>query len=371
MPTNRLPSAFLLAASTLLLCAACSTPSSSDPALAFLGPTHASADAALGSPTADAGAEDTLWTADAAPGGADAADAGPDLSVAAPDATVLTDLGAAADVAIAQDVVKPVDAAAPADVAAAKDVAAAIDAAPAVDVGPAAAVCGDGLCQPPAETASTCPADCSSAFKTCLGKKCKTQASSCTAVGACSGVLDCAAACSDLSCLQGCAVQVDYATLSTLVEPLATCAVQAGCVSGAKAGPGGGPASCNNAKCDNGETHLTCPADCPFPISASEQCQVQKCAASYAACASDAACVAAATCWNDGGSMMNCAKSNATALKLGAVIQCIQTSCANVATQSSCQGKCGSFVQGAACNCDTQCKKYNDCCPDYASVCGG
>jgi hypothetical protein len=36
----------------------------------------------------------------------------------------------------------------------------------------------------------------------------------------------------------------------------------------------------------------------------------------------------------------------------------------------SCVGKCGPYAPDAACQCDPQCVKAGDCCPDYASVCG-
>jgi hypothetical protein len=39
------------------------------------------------------------------------------------------------------------------------------------------------------------------------------------------------------------------------------------------------------------------------------------------------------------------------------------------APKGSCKGKCGKFTTGATCQCDTQCKTYKDCCPDYSQVC--
>mgnify|MGYP001988198473 CR=1 FL=1 len=39
------------------------------------------------------------------------------------------------------------------------------------------------------------------------------------------------------------------------------------------------------------------------------------------------------------------------------------------APKGSCKGKCGQFTSGATCQCDTQCKTYKDCCPDYDKVC--
>jgi len=36
----------------------------------------------------------------------------------------------------------------------------------------------------------------------------------------------------------------------------------------------------------------------------------------------------------------------------------------------SCKGKCGKYVSGAKCQCDTSCKTFKDCCPDRALCCG-
>ena len=250
------------------------------------------------------------------------------------------------------------------------DVAVPVDVAPAKDVAPPAAVCGNGVCEPPTETAVTCATDCGVATGACLLAKCPGQMATCSSTPACAAVLPCASACGDLTCLDACTTSLSYTILTGSVAPLALCGQQKGCLAGAKPGPGGGPASCGNGACDNGETHLTCPKDCAFPISPSEQCQVQQCAASYTACAADSACVAAATCWNQGGGFGQCVKSDQVGNVLNTLINCIQSSCSNVGPNLSCQGRCGTFSQGAACNCDKGCKQYKDCCADYATFCG-
>lgn len=37
---------------------------------------------------------------------------------------------------------------------------------------------------------------------------------------------------------------------------------------------------------------------------------------------------------------------------------------------SSCEGKCGKYVEGDACQCDSACADYGDCCADLGQVCG-
>ncbi len=41
------------------------------------------------------------------------------------------------------------------------------------------------------------------------------------------------------------------------------------------------------------------------------------------------------------------------------------------ASEGSCVGRCGEYDSNAACNCDAECASYQDCCADYAAVCGG
>lgn len=359
-----------VAALTGLLFAGCSTAATDVPTLVVGTPSPSKKDASLADPDALASPADTLAASADVPAGTPDAEAG---DVAAP-----ADVALAADAPAAQDVAAPVDVpvaapdvAAPVDVpVATPDVAAPVDVAPAKDVAPPAAVCGNGVCEPPAETAATCAADCGLATGACLLAKCPSQMTTCSSTPACAAVLPCASACGDLTCLDACTTSLSYTILTGSVAPLALCGQQKGCLAGAKPGPGGGPASCGNGACDNGETHLTCPKDCAFPISPSEQCQVQQCAASYTACAADSACVAAATCWNQGGGFGQCVKSDQVGNVLNTLINCIQSSCSNVGPNLSCQGRCGTFSQGAACNCDKGCKQYKDCCADYATFCG-
>ena len=100
----------------------------------------------------------------------------------------------------------------------------------------------------------------------------------------------------------------------------------------------------------------------------SEQCQVLMCSNSFNTCASDKACIAAATCWNKGGGS-KCVPNNSSGAALNSLIKCIQDKCSNVPTSVTCAGKCGKVIDKAWCQCDKDCGKYKDCCPDYALLC--
>ena len=246
-----------------------------------------------------------------------------------------------------------------------------VDSGVAVDTGPPAPICGDGVCQGPTETGSSCPSDCSTGWLGCASAKCQATASACGKSPSCATATNCATNCKDLGCLSACTTTMDWTTLVGLLQPLATCAQQQGCLSPAPPSPSAGPSSCKNGTCDSTETHLTCPSDCPFPISASELCQTQKCAASYASCVADKACVDAAVCWNQKFDPQQCLPNNQAGKELTLLINCIQSYCSNSAPAQSCFNNCGNFSQGAACQCDAKCKQFNDCCPDFGAFCGG
>lgn len=260
------------------------------------------------------------------------------------------------DISQPQDL-EPVDAAPPPDVP------------PPVDV-PPAAFCGDGVCQSGSETAASCPGDCGG-WLACAGVNCATSLAACSNAGPCATATQCAKSCKDVGCVSDCSKTMDYPTMVNVLIPLATCAQKQGCITGSPPGPGGGPSTCGNGACDNGETHLTCPGDCPFPAFAGEQCQAQKCAQSFGACAADKGCIQVATCWNKGGGQ-SCLSNNTSSSKLLALINCASANCSgSPPPQTSCPGKCGDYVKGAACQCDSKCQEYKDCCTNYKSKCGG
>ncbi len=329
--------------------AACSDPATPLPQAQFAGQTEDADGGALTPDDADAGTVLDATSADAQEPPADtvAVDAVAPADVpSAPDELQLDDLLQPIDTELAIDTWIPVDAFAPDAMQLgdllqpidtelvidtfAPDVAADVWLAPDLLVGPdvAASVCGDGICAPSTETASTCPADCAPpGWLVCAAPACAAATGACQSAADCGGVLNCAAACLNASCVQACATTLAYNTMVKSLEPLVQCAQTAGCLGPADPGPGGGPGSCGNGKCDGGETHLTCPKDCGFPVSANEQCQVKNCAATYAACAKDKACVSAATCYNQYGNVNVCAGFGSTANELSALILCIQQSC--------------------------------------------
>ncbi len=257
-----------------------------------------------------------------------------DLPVLA-DAPVADDVADSAtpeDVFVLPDVLPPLDVPVVADVPTTPDSVMPPDVAPPVDIvalpDVQLAVCGDGVCTPGLESEANCAADCAPpTWAGCVAIPCSGALATCKASSGCANVLACAASCTTASCVQACATSISYNTLSGWLKPVVTCAINAGCLGSFDPGPGGGPNSCGNGACDGGETHLTCPKDCGFPVSANEQCQVQNCPNSYAACAGDKACVAAATCYNQYGNVWGCASTNQAAYALNTLIQCIYSQC--------------------------------------------
>lgn len=46
------------------------------------------------------------------------------------------------------------------------------------------------------------------------------------------------------------------------------------------------------------------------------------------------------------------------------------SACARLATETSCQGRCGeAFRRGRRCSCDLDCQKFKQCCSDFQSYC--
>ncbi len=294
---------------------ACSGPAVPLPQAQFAGADDAGADAAL----ADAASLDDV------PGdGAAVADV-PVADVALSDLPPLPDALPPIDAFVPPDVGPGDDGASQPDVLLALDGIFGFDVGPTPDVAVVPA-CGDGKCAPPVETSTSCPVDCGAPTWTeCAQQSCATAWNACQSSGGCSNAAACAQACLDTSCVQACSTDLSYTTLVNALEPLVTCARAHNCLAAANPGPGGGPNTCGNGKCDGGETHLTCPKDCSFPISANEQCQVQNCGDSYGACMTDLGCVTAATCYNQGNSGM-CFAVGGGQLLLN-LIGCIQQQC--------------------------------------------
>jgi len=76
-------------------------------------------------------------------------------------------------------------------------------------------------------------------------------------------------------------------------------------------------------------------------------------------CPNGAVCIDDADCSNDGLTMPK------GACKIDPGQKCYVGSI----KVDSCSGKCGSYAEGAACQCDDQCESWNDCCVDYKALC--
>lgn len=309
--------------------AACGGPAPGAPQAQFASADDAAGDAVVTDPDADAVTATDAAQADVAAGDVPADDVQVDVpvtDVALADVPAIPDALPPADAVIGPPDVAAVDVAPPPDVILSLDGIFSFDLATQPDsvVGP---VCGDGMCQPPSETSANCPTDCGVvAWSDCAANACASAWNACQNSGGCSGAVDCAQNCQNVSCVQACTTDLGYNTLLNTLEPFVTCARAHNCLSAPDPGPGGGPSTCGNGKCDGGETHLTCPKDCPFPITASEQCQVQNCGDSYSACAADLGCVTAATCYNQGNSGM-CFAGGVGGQLLSDLVGCIQQQC--------------------------------------------
>jgi len=106
-------------------------------------------------------------------------------------------------------------------------------------------------------------------------------------------------------------------------------------------------------------------------------CWDEKCPTETKACQTDKICAAFITCTKGGKSQTDCGKelkldqagSDALSAILDPMQACGWKTCADP-TKGTCQDKCGNYLgRNSPCNCDDQCAKYNDCCPDYATVC--
>ena len=233
--------------------------------------------------------------------------------------------------------------------------------------------CGNGTCDAD-ESNLTCPADCKAPVdpqETCLQKACPAEFKACQGDAACVKVVDCLQ--NNPNNQQQCVQGGGGGGMTQALQDFFQCAQQSNCFGGGQQGGGGGTsATCGNGQCDQGETMLTCPADCKQPKTQTEACYHNACPKEYAACSADPACVKSVDCFNTGGNPQQCGQnSNQDALD-----QCIQGSGCNGGggggnPPGSCQGKCGVYDQQATCQCDNQCLQNNDCCGDFQTLCAG
>ena len=93
-----------------------------------------------------------------------------------------------------------------------------------------APVCGDGVCDAPAETVLSCTFDCGDATDQCLAAPCKAALTTCYTTPGCPELRACLSDCSqDVTCTSACFANASSAVVDALQDLLA-CGEQAGCI---------------------------------------------------------------------------------------------------------------------------------------------
>lgn len=132
--------------------------------------------------------------------------------------------------------------------------------------------CGDGKCDGAQENAFTCKKDCEvTADKAvpCIMGGCTTDVVACLKAPECAKTLGCVQKCgSDMGCLTGCGTNTSTDTQQKL-GAVVLCGVQKGCF-----GVGGDGGQCGNGKCEGPtENPVTCVKDCPAPVCGNGTCE--------------------------------------------------------------------------------------------------
>jgi hypothetical protein len=197
--------------------------------------------------------------------------------------------------------------------------------------------CGNDACDS-GETKDNCPLDCGFAGPYCGDKKCDLGET------AWSCAPDCASAsfCGDGDCSGG--------------ESGQTCPVDCAQMT-----------VCGNGKCESGESKDTCPKDCGAPPgSCAGKCGGE----GSGGCYCDAACVQQGDCCADYAAL--CGSTGPVCgdgkCEGGESASSCPTDCA--VPDDSCVGHCGDQAP-SGCYCDAECVDNDDCCDDFAAVCGG
>ncbi len=233
------------------------------------------------------------------------------------------------------------------------------------------ATCGNGACDQ-GETMLTCPKDCTkpqTQTEACYHKACPNEYAACSADPKCVAAVDCF---NTGGTPQQCGNNQNQTALDQCIQ---------GSTCNNTTGGGGGLKNCGNGVCDPDETMLTCPADCKQPVNPQETCLQTSCPTEYKACQADPACVTVVDCVNNNqNNPQQCLQGGGMGGAVMGIFQCGQQSkCfqsggggGGGTVQTTCQGNCGNYsnTQGS-CQCDNQCPQNNDCCSDYASLCGG
>lgn len=228
--------------------------------------------------------------------------------------------------------------------------------------------CGNGICETD-ELMLTCPADCKTAVipqENCIQKACPDLFKGCQSDPECVKIIDC------LTNTVGNQQKCFGTGGDKITNSLLQCAQKGGCL-GVPGGQGGGgtAASCGNGACDNGESMLTCPKDCPQPKTKTEACYHDKCPDQYAKCAADIQCVKTVDCFNTGGTPQECGdNANQKALNL-----CTTSSGCNGAVQNCGNGACDKGETNLSCpkDCPKPVSDLEVCmikaCPDQYKAC--
>lgn len=136
---------------------------------------------------------------------------------------------------------------------------------------------------------------------------------------------------------------------------------------------------CGDATCARDETAASCPKDCA-PKSCVGHCDMYEAAFP---CQCDAGCADFGDCCPDLEAACTapvcgdaiCGKAEACPADCDAPVVCGDSACAPGESceadcgPTSCTGICGTYADGAACQCDAQCVGFGDCCGDYGPLC--
>jgi len=246
-----------------------------------------------------------------------------------------------------------------------------VDIAPIKDGGPSGGGlknCGNGVCESD-EWMLTCPADCKDPVipqENCIQKACSEQFKGCQNDAACVKIIDCLT--NTIGNQQKCFGSGGDKITNSLLQ----CSQKAGCL-GVPGGQGGGgtAASCGNGQCDNGESMLTCPKDCPQPKTKEEACYHNACPDQYAKCAADIQCVKTVDCFNTGGTPQECGdNANQKALNL-----CTTNAGCSVPVSNCGNGVCDKGETNLSCpkDCPKPISELEVCmlkaCPDQYKAC--
>ena len=150
---------------------------------------------------------------------------------------------------------------------------------------------------------------------------------------------------------------------------------------GVDVGPADGTASadCGNAVCEDGESFFSCRNDCKAPDYVA--CYAESCTTSWERCLDDQGCQdtmhCIELCTGDLSCQEECyfAASDEAQAIVDTLLACAGENDCHADTPGTepepdtCPGACGEYVEGASCQCEENCKVFNDCCEGYEALC--